>query len=58
MANSKLHDIQPGHKKGMKGAWISRARAVMGVSGLDDIVPDWEFKSMEEFAEAMGKDKA
>ncbi|ODN75485.1 haloacid dehalogenase, type II, variant 1 [Cryptococcus amylolentus CBS 6039] len=57
VANSKLHDIQPGHKKGLKAAWIDRQKAVMGVSAFKDVIPDFQFPSMDAFADAMEKDK-
>lgn len=52
-ANSKLHDHEPGHLAGLKGAWISRPGAIMGVKKFAHIVPDWEFPTMEKFADAM-----
>ncbi|WVQ76856.1 haloacid dehalogenase, type II [Cryptococcus sp. DSM 104548] len=58
VANSKLHDIQPGHKKGLKAAWIDRQKAVMGVSAYKDVVPDFQFPSMDAFADAIEKAKA
>ncbi|KLT45078.1 HAD-like protein [Cutaneotrichosporon oleaginosum] len=54
-ANSKLHDHEPGHIAGLKGAWISRPGANMGVKKFDHIVPDWEFPTMMDFADAMEK---
>ncbi|BEI81503.1 hypothetical protein CcaverHIS002_0206630 [Cutaneotrichosporon cavernicola] len=57
-ANSKLHDHEPGHIAGLKGAWISRAGANMGVRNLDHIVPDWEYPTMKDFADAMEKARA
>ncbi|WVW81828.1 haloacid dehalogenase, type II [Kwoniella bestiolae CBS 10118] len=58
VANSKFHDIQPGHKKDLKSAWIDRERAFMGVSAYKDIIPDYQFGSMMEFADAIVKDKS
>jgi FMN phosphatase YigB (HAD superfamily) len=52
-ANSKLHDHEPGHIAGLKGAWISRPGANMGVKKFAHIVPDWEFPTMKDFADAM-----
>ncbi|WVQ62670.1 haloacid dehalogenase, type II [Kwoniella botswanensis] len=58
VANSKYHDVQPGHKKGIKSAWIDRERAFMGVSAYKDVIPDYQFQSMMEFANAIIKDKS
>ncbi|WWC66809.1 haloacid dehalogenase, type II [Kwoniella pini CBS 10737] len=58
VANSKYHDIQPGHKKNLKSAWIDRAKAHMGVEAYKDVKPDYQFQSMEEFANAIIKDKS
>ncbi|WRT63827.1 haloacid dehalogenase, type II [Kwoniella shivajii] len=57
VANSKYHDIQPGHKKDLKACWIDREKASMGVSAYQDVIPDYQFSSMKEFAEAIVKDK-
>jgi 2-haloacid dehalogenase len=43
------------HAVNLKAAWINRPSAIMGVKGLEDIVPEYEFKSMEEFAGAYEK---
>ncbi|WWC58166.1 haloacid dehalogenase, type II [Kwoniella dejecticola CBS 10117] len=58
VANSKYHDIQPGHKKNLKSAWIDRAKAHMGVEAYKDVKPDYQFQSMDEFATAIIKDKS
>ncbi|KAK6905247.1 haloacid dehalogenase, type II [Kwoniella mangroviensis CBS 8507] len=58
VANSKYHDVQPGHKKGIKSAWIDRERAFMGVSAYKDVIPDYQYPSMMEFANAIIKDKS
>ncbi|OCF71143.1 haloacid dehalogenase, type II [Kwoniella mangroviensis CBS 8886] len=58
VANPKYHDVQPGHKKGIKSAWIDRERAFMGVSAYKDVIPDYQYPSMMEFANAIIKDKS
>ncbi|WOO80274.1 (S)-2-haloacid dehalogenase 4A [Vanrija pseudolonga] len=58
VANSKLHDIQPGHKVGLKGAWIDRAGGVMGVSAFTGVEPAWTYDSMREFADVIEKVRA
>ncbi|OCF32118.1 haloacid dehalogenase, type II [Kwoniella heveanensis BCC8398] len=58
VANSKLHDVQPGHKKGLKAAWIDRSKAVMGVAAYKDVVPDFHYSTMAEFTQAMEKAKS
>ncbi|RSH77026.1 uncharacterized protein EHS24_003967 [Apiotrichum porosum] len=57
VANSKLHDVLPGHKKGLKAAWISRTttKPVMGVSNFSSVQPDWTFFKMADFADEMAK---
>ncbi|OXG78946.1 haloacid dehalogenase, type II [Cryptococcus neoformans MW-RSA36] len=57
VANSKYHDVQPGHKKGLKAAWIDREKAFMGVAAYKDVIPDFQFSNMADFASAMAKAK-
>jgi hypothetical protein len=38
---------------GLKAVWIDRKDNVMGVSGEEDVQPDWSFGSMEEFVDEM-----
>ncbi|WWD16224.1 haloacid dehalogenase, type II [Kwoniella shandongensis] len=58
VANSRLHDVEPAHKMGLKAAWINRSGAIMGVKGREDSSkPDWTFNTMAEFADAIERDK-
>ncbi|KAL7424273.1 hypothetical protein Q5752_001862 [Cryptotrichosporon argae] len=50
VANSKYHDIAPAHKIGLKAVWINREDSVIGVTGYEDVDPDWTFETMAEFA--------
>lgn len=53
-ANSLLHDHQPGHALGLKGAWISRPGAVMGLGeAVKDVKFEFEFKTLGEMADAV-----
>jgi 2-haloacid dehalogenase len=47
-------DSSSAHKVGIKAAWINRPKAIMGVKGLGE-EPDFEYPSMEAFADAMEK---
>lgn len=42
-----------GRKLGLKGVWINRPGARIGVRGQEDFDPDWTFASMTEFADAV-----
>ncbi|WVQ76543.1 haloacid dehalogenase, type II [Cryptococcus sp. DSM 104548] len=57
VANSKLHDIRPAHKMNLKAVWINRPDAIMGVEGYEDVKPEWEFESMEVFADGVKEAK-
>ncbi|TYJ54319.1 haloacid dehalogenase, type II [Cryptococcus floricola] len=53
VANSKLGDIRPAHKMNLKAVWINRPHAIIGVQGQEDVKPEWEFESMEAFADGV-----
>jgi len=53
-AQSLLHDHQPAHALGLKGAWINREGAVMGVGEVTKSVPyEFEFATLGQMADAV-----
>jgi FMN phosphatase YigB (HAD superfamily) len=53
-AQSLLHDHQPAQALGLKGSWIDRAGAVMGVGEVvKDVKYDFRFPTLGEMAAAV-----
>jgi 2-haloalkanoic acid dehalogenase type II len=57
VANSLFHDHIPAKKLGLKGVWIRRPGAVMGVEGMDMTTKrEWEYDTLGEMAEAVERE--
>ena len=61
VAQSRYHDLVPAANAGLRTVWINRrsGRAGPGATPLPnvDVIPDWEFRSMEDFAVAARADE-
>jgi len=60
VAQSRFHDHLPAKSAGLATAWIDRRRGLPGHGATPipshDVMPDWSFGSMAEFADAVDAD--
>jgi FMN phosphatase YigB (HAD superfamily) len=61
VAQSRFHDHVPAKRAGLRTVWINRRHDRPGWGATPappaDVVPDWEFPSMQAFADAVAADE-
>lgn len=57
-AQSVFHDLIPARREGVKGAWINRRGASMGLEGVNSISEgfEWEFETLGAMADSVEKE--